>query len=292
MTIWNLGSINLDFVYELAEFPKSGETVVARQKTEFLGGKGTNISVAAVRAAAHVIHIGSVGSDGHWAVERLMEYGVDTSQISVVDEMTGHAIIVVDQFGENQIIVFPGANRKIPTDGIKAALSSAQPGDFLVVQNETNAQIEAAILGHRLGITVCYVAAPFDDTALSSVLPFIDLLILNEVEALQLEKSKSCSLLDLSVNDVIVTRGKNGSRWFQLSSRSIQDFPTRQARAIDTTGAGDTFAGFLLAGLHQGLVMQQAISQANLAASIMVTRHGTADVIPDLKDVQDLMLSK
>jgi len=72
MTIWNLGSINLDVVYEVSEFPKSGETVVARQKTEFLGGKGTNISVAADRAAAPVIHLGSVGSNSRWAVERLM----------------------------------------------------------------------------------------------------------------------------------------------------------------------------------------------------------------------------
>jgi len=202
-----------------------------------------------------------------------------------MDDVSGHAIIVVDQFGENQIIVFPGANRKIPTDGIQAALSSAQPVDFLIVQNETNAQLETVMFGHRLGMRICYVAAPFDEKTLSSVLPFIDLLILNEVEASQLKHSKSFSLFDLSVSDIIVTLGKEGARWFQLGSRSVHDVPTRQVRAIDTTGAGDTFVGFLLAGLHRGLVMQQSISQANLAASIMVTRRGTADVIPDLKDV-------
>lgn len=289
MTIWNLGSINLDLVYGMDRLPGRGETVSAATKAEFLGGKGANMSVAVARAAARVCHIGAVGADGRWAVERLMEYGVDTGHIVQVDVPTGHAIVAVEGSGENQIIIFPGANRDIPVERLRAALTQAQTGDFLVMQNETNAQIEAARLGHDMGLTVCYAAAPFEAEAVQAVLAYLDLLILNAVEAAQLEHALSRPVTDLAVRDVIVTLGARGARWISTERGSDQVFAARQVQAVDTTGAGDTFTGYVLAGLDRGMPMPQAISQAVLAASIMVTRRGTADVIPDLKDLQDLI---
>jgi len=289
MTIWNVGSINLDLVYDLENLPGPGETAAATAKTEFLGGKGTNMSVAAARAAAHVCHIGAVGPDGRWAVERLLEYGVDTRYIVEVSEPTGHAIVAVDQSGENQIVIFSGANRAIPFDTVSTALSLAQTGDFLILQNETNAQAQTAELGHKMGLTVCYAAAPFSQDAVAQVLPYLDLLILNAVEAEQLEAAIGTPVTDLAVRDIIVTLGKDGARWINTETGSDQTMPARIVDAVDTTGAGDTFTGYLLAGLDRGLPMAQSMSQAVLAASIMVTRKGTADVIPDLKDLQDLM---
>lgn len=289
MAIWNLGSINLDLIYGVAKLPARGETVAADTKVEFLGGKGANMSVAAARAAAQVHHIGAVGPDGAWAVERLLEYGVDTQNITRLDSPTGQAIVAVEQSGENQIIIFSGANRQIPEEVINKALLQAQKGDALILQNETNAQVDAARLGKELGLTVCYAAAPFDTEAVQNVLPFIDFLILNAVEAAQLENALGLSISDLSVADIIVTKGADGAEWIHTRDGTRRSFPARPVEAVDTTGAGDTFTGYVLAGMDRGLPMPQAISQAILAASIMVTRHGTADVIPDLKDLQDLM---
>ena len=291
MAIWNLGSINADMVYSVPHLPGPGETLAATRIDRFLGGKGANMSVAAARAAAHVAHIGAVGPDGQWAVERLMEYGVDTRHILSVSAMTGHAIIAVDVAGENQILLFPGANREIHEDQVGRALNSAAAGDILVMQNETSAQVEAARMGQKLGLKVCYAAAPFDADVVMQVLPFLDFLILNEVEAEQLTAATGLRADQLPVADVIVTMGSRGARYFDSKSGETRDFPAIPVTPVDTTGAGDTFTGYALAGLDRGMPMAQAITLASRAAAIMVTRRGTSDVIPDLKDVMDMKLS-
>ena len=138
-----------------------------------------------------------------------------------------------------------------------------------------------------MGLSVVYAAAPFDVDAVWAMLPLTDLLILNAVEADQLQSALGQPLGGLEVRDVIVTRGAEGATWWRDGQAT--DFAARKVTPVDTTGAGDTFTGYVVAGLDRGMPMPQAIAQAGLAASIMVTRHGTADVIPDLRDVQDLM---
>ncbi|MEM1004301.1 MAG: ribokinase [Pseudomonadota bacterium] len=286
MTIWNLGSINADMVYALPRLPGPGETLAAHGLDRFLGGKGANMSVAAARAGARTAHIGAVGSDGRWARDRLIEYGVDTRHIAEVDTATGHAIIAVDASGENVIILYPGANHAIDPQQLGRALALANTGDLLVMQNETNAQVDAAKLGHDMGLTVCYAAAPFHANAVQAVLPLLDFLILNEVEAEQLRQETGLNAADLPVRHVIVTLGAQGARYFQHGHDPV-DTPAFRVKAVDTTGAGDTFTGYVLAGLDRGMPMEQAIMQATRAAALMVTRHGTADVIPDLREVRD-----
>ncbi len=286
MTIWNLGSINADMIYTLPHLPEPGETLAANKLERFLGGKGANMSVAAARAGARVSHIGAVGSDGRWARDRLLEYGVDTRHIADADVPTGHAIIGVDAKGENLIILFPGANHTLDSRHLGQALASAHTGDLLVMQNETNAQVDAARLGQELGLTVCYAAAPFQADSVQAVLPYLDFLILNEVEAEQLKHETGLGVGDLPVRHVIVTLGAKGARYLQHGNDPV-DFAAHKVQAVDTTGAGDTFTGYVLAGLDRGMPMEQAILQANRAAALMVMRHGTADVIPDLKEVQD-----
>lgn len=285
MTIYNLGSINADHVYRVTHLPRAGETLAATSLESGLGGKGANMSVAAARAGAHVAHIGCVGSDGVWARDRLMEYGVDTRLVETTDIPTGHAIINVDDAGENSITLYPGANLAIPDTNIGLALASGSQGDILVMQNETNGQSFAAETGSKLGFRVCYAAAPFDPEAVKSVLPFLDFLILNEVEAEQLEQSTAQKVHELPVADIIITLGAKGARW--INGATDQTIDAVPVTPVDTTGAGDTFTGYVLAGLDRGMPMPQAISLAMRAAALMVTRLGTADVIPDLKEVQD-----
>ena len=291
MTVWNLGSINIDNVYRVRHLPGPGETLAAYEYQQGLGGKGANMSVAAARAAAHVCHIGAIGGDGRWARDRMLEYGVDTRHIVQGQTATGHANIALDDDGENQIILFPGANRDISVDQVKSALTSGSAADTLLIQNETNAQVDAALVARSIGMRVIYAAAPFEIAAVESVLAHIDILVLNAVEAAQLEAAMGKALTDLPVSDVVVTLGGDGSRHFDLATGTTTDIPAIAVDVVDTTGAGDTFTGYLAAGLDRGLPMRQALDLATQAAALMVTRLGTADVIPDLKDIEDWRLS-
>lgn len=286
MAIFNLGSINADLSYSVDVLPQPGETISSKTVTRGLGGKGANMSVAAARAAAHVIHMGAVGNDGLWAIERLTEYGVDTRYISR-GSATGHAIIMVDQKGENAIVIHAGANMEITNEAIGTALSQSSTGDYFMVQNETNMQVEAANMAKNLGLTVVYAAAPFVIDAVRQILPLVDILILNQIEAQQLQKATGKKPHDFGVPQVIITLGAKGCQWFNSATSASKTFDAEPVEAVDTTGAGDTFTGYLVAGLDRGLPMEQALRNANRAAAIMVTRHGTADVIPDLKDIQD-----
>ena len=286
MTIYNLGSINADLFYRVPHLVGPGETLAATELTTGLGGKGTNMSVAAARAAARVVHIGAVGSDGRWAVERLLEYGVDTRHISEVPAPTGHANICVDDAGENSIVILAGANHEISEAAIGAALAEASAGDSFLTQNETNGQVIAARMAKDLGLRVIYAAAPFEAAAVEAVLPYLDVLVLNEVEAAQLVSETVTNLEDLPISDIVVTRGAKGCAWYRKGA-APQMFDAFEVTPVDTTGAGDTFTGFMVAGLDRGMPMAQAITLGMRAGALMVTRVGTADVIPDLKELQD-----
>jgi ribokinase len=287
MTIYNLGSINADLVYRVPHLPAPGETLAATGFSRGLGGKGANMSVAAARAAARCVHIGAVGTDGAWAAERLLEYGVDTRHIATASDVTGHAMIAVDDAGENAIILHPGANRGLSETRIALALEQATTQDIFLFQNETNAGLAAARIASAKGMRVVHAAAPFDASAVQTVLPLLDMLILNAVEAAQLETVTGTAAGELPVRDVVVTLGAAGCRWHNTDTGQTTHFEATAVEAVDSTGAGDTFAGFLLAGLDRGMPMAQAIGQAMTAAAIMATRRGTADVIPDLREVQD-----
>ncbi len=152
-------------------------------------------------------------------------------------------------------------------------------------------QVDAAQLAAQMGLRVAYAAAPFDADAITMLLPYIDLLVLNEVEAQQLEMAIGKSPDALEIDNVIVTLGGDGCRWYANSAKLVTDFAAIKVDPIDTTGAGDTFTGYVVAGLDRGMVMEQAIHLASQAGALMVTRLGTADVIPDLKEIQDAKLA-
>ena len=285
MTVWNLGSINVDNFYRVPHLPRRGETIVATEYRCGLGGKGANMSVAIARAAARVSHIGCVGKDGVWARDRLLEYGVDTRHILIADEPTGHANITVDPLGENQIVIHPGANQRQDFGHIQTALQNIGPSDWLLLQNETSHQVETARLARANRAQVAYSAAPFDPVAVEAILPFVTLLIMNAVEAAQLRKA----LGQVPVPCLLITKGAGGADWTDRETGEALTVPAFPVTPVDTTGAGDTFAGYAIAALSQGLAPEQALTRAAAAAALQVTRHGTADAIPSLADVLDLI---
>lgn len=284
MTVWNLGSINIDHVYALPRLPQAGETLAARGLTQGLGGKGANMSAALARAGADVRHVGAVGADGLWARDRLAAFGVDVSEVAVLDGPTGHAIIFVDDAAENLIVIHGGANRALPWARVEGALARARPGDRFLTQNETAWTPEAARAARERGLSVAYAAAPFEAEAVRAMLPFADLLILNAVEADQLRAATGRGPGALGVADVVVTLGAEGCLW--IGTGGERRLPAPRVQAVDTTGAGDAFTGFLLGGLDRGLPMEEALSLALRAAALQVTRPGAADATPSLAEAE------
>ncbi|MEZ5733514.1 MAG: PfkB family carbohydrate kinase [Paracoccaceae bacterium] len=284
MAIYNLGSINIDHFYRVGHFPAPGETLAAESYATGLGGKGANQSAAAAKAGARVFHIGAVGREGGWTVDRLRSWGVDTRHIAMTDDPTGHAIITLDRSGENTIVLFPGANRSMPFALAEAALAGAMAGDTLLLQNETAHQGDAARLARSLGMQVVYSAAPFDVAAITAVMDDITLLALNAVEAAQLTAALGVALDQLDVPEILITRGADGAEWRARDGRRATATAPK-VDVADTTGAGDTFLGYFVAGRDMGLSPDAALRRASAAAGLKVTRRGTADAIPTAAEV-------
>ena len=134
MTVYNIGSINIDYVYRVAHLVRPGETLASRSMDSLLGGKGANQSVALARAGCAVRHVGRMNAADGWAEEILAAAGVDTALLQQVDEASGHAIIQVDDEGENAIVLHGGANQGFSASEISHALADAGPGDWLLLQ--------------------------------------------------------------------------------------------------------------------------------------------------------------
>lgn len=278
MTVFNLGSINLDHVYRVPHLPAPGETLAAEALASGLGGKGANQSIAAARAGARVAHIGRIGADGGPAGAALAEAGVDVTHVTRSAQATGHAIILVDAAGENSIVIHPGANRDQQTAAIDAALSGAAPGDTLLLQNETDAQVAAAGIARAAGLRVVYSAAPFDADAARAVMPHVDLLALNTVEATALAAALGTAAEALPVAELLITRGSDGA-WYRGPNGTVA-VPGVPVTPVDTTGAGDTFLGWFAGRRDAGDDVETALREAAAAAALQVTRPGAAAAIP------------
>lgn len=290
MAIWNLGSVNVDHVYRVPHLPAPGETIAAADYAAGLGGKGANQSVAAALAGARVEHVGAVGKDSGWVLDRLRALGVGVDRVARLDAATGHAVIWVDAEGENSIVIHAGANVLQSPGRISAALNGAAMGDWLLLQNETSHQVDAARMARARGMRVLYSAAPFDLAAVRAVLGHVSILVMNAVEAARLVQETAQPVEAMPVEAVVITRGAQGASWiFPQGDRiDIAAFP---ATALDTTGAGDCFAGWLAAGLDHGMSPEEALRQAAAAAAIQVTRPGAADAMPSLDEVHALLAS-
>ena len=280
MTIWNLGSINIDHVYAVPHIPAPGETLAAASLTTGLGGKGANQSVAAARAGADVRHLGAVGADGLWTLDRLRAAAVDVDHVAQVEAPTGHAVITVDAAGENAIVILAGANAAQDAGRIAATLDEAARGDILLLQNETTAQVAAAKAARARGLQVIYSAAPFEAEAVRAVLEHATLLVMNAGEAAELK----AALGGLPEVPMLTTLGADGARW--TDGETVTEVPAPKVAAVDTTAAGDTYLGYVAAGLDRGLGMEAAMRLAAKAAALKVTRPGAADAIPALAEVE------
>jgi ribokinase len=289
MPILNFGSINIDQVYFVDHLVRPGETLASREVRQFAGGKGFNQSVALAQAGADVFHAGKVGPDGLWLVDRLKEFGVDTSFIQTVKTLTGKAFIQVDRAGENAIILFGGANREITEDDAHKVLSGFSPGDYLLLQNEISALPEIIRLAEKRGLGIIMNPAPFDPEILEYPLEFVNLFILNEIEGRGLtgetEHEGICrSMVQKFPKAVtVLTVGDQGA-WLADSNRLLR-VEAEKVKAVDTTAAGDTFVGYFVNEYIRENDLTMALRMGCKAAAICVTRAGAADSIPKRLEV-------
>ena len=287
MTIFVLGSINIDTVYRVPELPRPGETVSGTLDSVGLGGKGANQAVALARAGARVRLVGAIGHGTDWVCDTLAQAGIDLSDLRRVDAPTGQAMICIDQAGENTIVIIAGANHWITPDQVTHSLKGARQGDWLLLQNETNLGPETAKLARRAGLKVCYSAAPFSAAVVREVLPFTDLLVVNEIEDRMIaDLIPDAAALSPGLASV-VTMGKEGAIWRQ-GEHNIH-VPAFPVTPTDTVGAGDTFLGFLLAGIERGETIETAMRKASAAAAIKISRRGAATMIPRLDEVTNYL---
>jgi ribokinase len=285
MKVLNFGSLNADHVYRVPHLARPGETVASTAYQRFAGGKGANQSVALARAGAPVAHAGSIGPEGLWLRDRLAAEGVDVRAIRVADGPGGHALIQVDDSGQNSIVLFPGANATIATEHVQAALGGLQRGDVLLLQNEINATPELLATGRAAGLRVVFNPAPMSTAVLNYPLDGVDLLIVNEHEAAALGGGTGVDAWlaglarRLPQADLCLTLGADGAI-YQKAGGPRWSCPAPRVRAVDTTAAGDTFIGFLLAAGLQGAAEPAALATACRAAAVSVTRPGAMDSIP------------
>jgi ribokinase len=291
-----LGSMNMDFIYRVKHLPAPGETLTALSYQRAAGGKGANQAVAAARQGATVGIIGCVGQDdiGKTLVQGLTQDNINIDHIHAIDRApTGMASIYVDDKAENNIVIVAGANALLNTQHVENAKAMIQSARCLVCQFETPLAtfIEAEKIAKQHGVTVILNPSPVRDFDMK-LLSLVDILIVNEVEAMQLSRMDNTAaatetLLEFGSTHVIMTLGANGV--LHTTKTSSIHLPAFNVSAIDTTGAGDTFAGGLAAALAKGLEIDLAIEHAQAAAAICVTRNGAQPSIPYKAEVDALL---
>ena len=284
MTVFNLGSINIDLVYTVPHFPAPGETLTTLDHQRTLGGKGANQSIALARAGGDVRQIGATNREDEWLRAEMRGAGVGMSGVQDSSLATGHAIVSVSVDGENQILLFPGANHDIDMDDANATLDQAGDGDWALLQNETNGGAEFVAAARHRGLKLAYSAAPFDAEITAGLLPHTDLLIVNEGEAEALAAMLGRPATEAGIPHLVITRGGDGANYTGEAGSFHQ--PAFDVDVVDTTGAGDCFFGYFLAELAVGVAVPQALRLASAAGALHVTRQGAGAVIPDRADVE------
>ena len=295
-----VGSSNTDMVIQSEHLPAPGETILGGEFFMNPGGKGANQAVAAAKLGGDVVFVARVGDDifGQEAVAGFKKEGINTDFIVTDPEQpSGVATIMVDAKGENCIAVASGANNTLSPADVDQAMAQVDAADVLLMQLETPIEtIEyVASLGSEKGKTVILNPAPAQ--ALSDeLLAKLDVITPNETEAEMLTGIKVENLADAKlaaqalrekgVGTVIITLGSQGA--FVLSDSFTGILPVRKVEAVDTTAAGDTFNGALAVGIANGQAIEAAVSFANKAATLSVTRLGAQASVPSLHEVEEL----
>lgn len=299
-----LGSMNMDLVVKVNDIPRVGETILSKSFEKIAGGKGANQAVAAKRCGAEVAMIAKIGKDenGQILKDKLIEDNIDVKYVfEDKREATGMAIIMVNENGNNSIIVVAGSNMTIDEYEIEASVEKIKEYDILISQFETSEEmtLKAFLKAKELGKITILNPAPAKKIN-EELLKVTDIIVPNETEAEVLTGIKVETLedankagqafLEKGVNFVIITLGSKGAA--VIGKDFCELVPAYKVNAIDTTAAGDSFIGGLSSKLDFKNINKESLIKAvnfgNKVSSISVQRKGAQPSIPYLKEIEEI----
>lgn len=297
MKILNFGSLNIDYVYQVAHMVLAGETQKSFEMNTFVGGKGLNQSIALKRAGLAVFHAGMIGEDGQILLDTCKENEIDTTYIKTMPGKSGHTIIQVDENGQNCILLHGGSNDLITEDFIEQVLTGFSEGDYIILQNEIeglNLIIEKAYMKK---MKIILNPSPYNEKLKSCDLNKVSIFILNEIEGKMIcdgnDKPKEIMesmLRKYPKAKIVLTLGSDGSYYYDQDKCYYQKiFP---AKAVDTTAAGDTFTGYFIAGLVNQMEIEDCMELAAAASSLAVTQKGAVSSIPLIEKVEEYLTTQ
>ena len=302
-----LGSINLDLVIQCAHLPMPGETVIAESSREVSGGKGANQAVAAARLGADVAMIGRVGRDdaATTLLKNLQAEGINTEHVSCPGSdaekseiSSGIAVVMVERSGENSIVVVPGANGIVSVEDIDRAAATIQQSDVLLVQLEIPVEtvMYACRMARQAGVRIILDPAPAPGNVPEHFFD-VDLICPNQSEAASLldqsvssiaeAKAASDALIRKGAQNVIVTMGKQGA--VLNDGTDITVVPPCVVEAVDSTAAGDAFAGALAVYWSELSSLVDATRFACAAGALAASKPGAQPGMPSRSEVEQLM---
>jgi ribokinase len=308
MSVIVFGSLNTDLCYQLKTLPRPGETVNALAFEVLNGGKGANQALAAKRAGANSVMIGSVGPDdyGQGHLDALSLENVNTQHIQRGTKPTGRAVIYIDQYGENTIILNAGANSE--TSAAQLRQHSVKDNDILICQMEVNESeiIDALAYAKKSGARTILNLAPIPDHFMTGLLDHLDYLIVNEIEASAVYDHLICTtdkspaphspdvheqarvIAATLQTNCIITRGDKGAVACTKDKLEydVPALPIKAEDIVDTTGAGDAFTGFLASALERAVPLEEALSYAAVAGSLACLKLGAQSSYPTDSEIR------
>jgi ribokinase len=298
-----IGSINIDYVAKVEDFPAGGETVLSTGFNIIPGGKGANQAYALGRMGADVVMLGAVGRDenGKTALDSLRSAGVDVSHVHESTEPTGLAMITVSANGENSIVVVQGANEDVTFDYVKSKRDILKRCDIIVFQLEIPLEtvLQYAKMLREMGKVIMLDPAPAPETPPRELISLVDYIKPNESELAKLtgadadtmDLDEACDkLLDMGAGCVLASLGPAGVMLKQREQKNLAGsiIPAEKVKAVDTTAAGDSFTAAVAYGLSRGLTIKDAVIFANKVAALVVQRPGAQSSIPTREELQNL----
>ena len=275
-----VGSVNVDLVFTALEhLPAGGETVRSSGFATLPGGKGANQASAAAKLGAAVSLVARVGTDNHGdlSLAELERDGVDLALTRRVDGPTGVAAVLVDDLGENVVVIAPGANARLGEDSVGDAPDAENAVVLACLEVPVDTVLAWSRVARSRGWTFVLNPAPAQAIP-DELLANVDMLTPNESELVGVGRTVE-ELLDKGVGAVVVTLGARGAE-LHRRDRPVHTQPAFDVSPIDTTGAGDAFNGGLVAALSQGLDLEHALQRGCAAGALTTTGLGARAAQP------------
>ena len=285
--------MNLDHVYTVDHIVQPGETEASLEMQDFLGGKGMNQSVALAKAGVATYQGGMIGPDGQPFLDACAAYGVNADYIRKIAVPTGHAIIQRDKNAQNCILLYGGANQCLTEEYVDEVLADFGADDILLLQNEVNMMPYIVDKAYERGMTIALNPSPFNEKLEAVDMGKISIFLLNEVEGGQITGLTQpddiiAKLLEMYPSArIVLTLGGDGAVYADAHQKHYQ--PIFKVQAVDTTAAGDTFSGYFLAGLCEGMDIPAVLRMSAKASSIAVSREGAVPSIPYRAEVEEAL---